>query len=69
MTAVYIKYRPGDKVMIAGSSMEATVNAVTVRGDDSVLYTCDYWIDGEPNSYFAYDYELKLVESYVESAK
>ena len=66
MTAVYLQYRPGDKVMIKGADVEATVMRVSVGPHDAIVYEVQYWIDGEPLQYQAFDMEIDLIEAYVE---
>lgn len=66
MTAVYIEYRPNDKVLITDAGIEGRVMRVIVGGNDAVVYEVQYWRDSEPIQYIAYGVELEMVESVQE---
>lgn len=67
MTAVYIDYRPNDKVLISDPGIEGRVIRVVISGNDGIVYDVQFWQDGEPVQYTAYADELELVAAHVEA--
>lgn len=58
------KFDFGDKVLLNNPKIEGVITCIAFR--TYVLYEVQYFNDKTPITYWAYDWELSLVESFTE---